>query len=230
MGTDSSLIVRSRVPSHSIRLVVYDLDGTLVNSAEIVQKILNDIRFELGKEMLGRSAFIPWISLGGEDLIRNALGIPEIDVNKYLQEFRLRYFSLPTPQESIYEGVIDCLDYLKQENYYLAICTNKPRKLAEKVLNETGLSRFFGYINAGGDLPIKKPHEQNIIQCLEYFGVQNSQAIMVGDSTVDQELASNASISFVHYEHGYNDGVRKDLAALVLSKHVDLIEFLQINR
>ena len=76
----------------------------------------------------------------------------------------------------------------------------------------------------------KKPHEQNIIQCLDYFGVKNSQAIMVGDSTVDQELARNASISFVHYEHGYDDGVRKDLATLVLSKHVDLIKFLQINK
>jgi phosphoglycolate phosphatase len=212
------------------RLIVYDLDGTLVDSAEIVQNILNDIRRELGKEMLDRGAFIPWVSLGGEDLIRNALGVSEIDVNKYLQEFRLRYFNLPTPQESIYEGALDCLDYLKQENYYLAICTNKPRKLAEKVLNETGLSGFFGYLNAGGDLTTKKPHEQNIIQCLDYFGVQNSQAIMVGDSTVDQELARNASISFVHYVHGYDDGVRKDLATLVLSKHVDLIKFLQINK
>ncbi len=216
--------------NNSIRLIVYDLDGTLVDSADLVQKILNDIRLELGKEILDRSAFIPWISLGGEDLIRTALSIPEKDVNKYLQEFRSRYLSLPTPKESIYEGVIDCLDYLIQENYYLAICTNKPRKLAEKVLNETRLSRFFGYINAGGDLPIKKPHEQNIIQCLDYFGVQNSEAIMVGDSTVDQELASNASILFVHYEYGYNDGVKKDLAALVLSKHLDLIEFLQIHK
>ena len=215
---------------HSINLIVYDLDGTLVDSADMVQKILNDIRLELGKPILNKSAFMPWISLGGEDLIRNALGIPEVDVNKYLQEFRLRYFSLPTPQESIYEGVLDCLDYLKQEDYYLAICTNKPRKLAEKVLNETGLSCFFKYLNAGGDLPTKKPHEQNIIQCLDHFGIENSQAVMVGDSSVDQEMAKNASVAFVHYQHGYDDGVRKDLATLVLGKHLDLIEFLQKNR
>ena len=212
-----------------IRLIVYDLDGTLVDSAEIVQKILNDLRLELGKEMLDRSAFMPWISLGGEDLIRSALGISEKNINKYLQEFRLRYLNLPTPQEAVYKGVVDSLNYLRKENYYLAICTNKPRNLAEKVLDETGLSHFFNYLNAGGDLPTKKPHAQNIIQCLNYFGVQNSQAIMVGDSTVDQQLASNTLVAFVFYEHGYNDGVRADLASLVLSKHSDLIDFLEIN-
>ena len=213
------------MPNLETRLVIYDLDGTLVDSAEVVRKILNELRTELSLDHLSKEAILPWISLGGEDLISNALNIPATDVTKYLQEFRARYFDLPTPVDSIYDGVYECLDFFEQERIITTICTNKPRRLAEKVLNETGLSRYFEFFNAGGDLSTKKPHQNNLISCLDYYGVKACETILVGDSTVDQQLASNAAVKFAFYPHGYDDGVNRNLADILLSSHTDFINY-----
>jgi len=218
-----------RVDRSSKSLIIYDLDGTLVDSVEVVQLILNGLREELGLLPLKRVDFFPWISLGGEDLIKNSLELYEHkDVLHFLNMFRSRYFDLPTPQETIFDGVFDCLKYLRDHKYRLAICTNKPRRLAEKVLRETGLNIFFDFINAGGDLPSKKPSKENAQVCLDYFGATAQTALMVGDSSVDQQLAKAIGIPFVFYRHGYDDGISKDSIEYELKHHSDLIQFLDI--
>jgi phosphoglycolate phosphatase len=210
----------------SKKLIIYDLDGTLVDSASVVSCILNDMRCELGHERLLKESYYPWISLGGEDLIKNALKIADDEVANYLRVFRDRYFSQPTPINSINEGVAESLETLQLLNFSLAICTNKPRHLANKVLAETGLGRYFGFINAGGDLPNKKPHPSNILLCMDFFGLKADQVLYVGDSLVDQKLADSVGVPFVLYEGGYDDGVVADLAFARIKKHPELINIL----
>jgi len=210
----------------SNRVVVFDLDGTLIDSAAIVSEILNDIRSELGKKKLTNESFYPWISLGGEDLIKNALDITDDVVTDYLLEFRDRYLNLPTPLNSIYEDVFYCLNSLKSMDIFLAICTNKPRKLVDKVLAETNLIKYFDCINAGGDLPYKKPHPSNLIFCKDYYGVEFKDMIYVGDSLVDQTLANSVGVPFIFYEGGYDDGVKLDLVSGKIKKHSELINLL----
>lgn len=211
-------------------LIIYDLDGTLVDSIEVIKLILNGLREELGLPPLKRVDFFPWISLGGEDLIKSALELDKHeDVLFFLNVFRSRYYNLPTPNETIFDGVFDCLRYLRAQNYRLAICTNKPRGLAEKVLKETGLNPFFDFINAGGDFPSKKPSKENAQACLDYFGATAQTSLLVGDSSVDQQLAKAVNIPFVFYQHGYDDGVSKDSIEYELKHHSDLINFLSIK-
>lgn len=213
----------------SKHLIIYDLDGTLVDSLEVVQLILNELRQGLGLLPLQRADFFPWISLGGEDLISNALELDEADeILRFLNIFRARYYELPTPGGTIFDGVFVCLEYLRTKGYQLAICTNKPRRLAEKILNETDLNIFFEFINAGGDLPTKKPSKNNAQVCLDYFGVTAQAALIVGDSSVDQELAKAVDVPFVFYTHGYDDGVNKESIEYELEHHSDLIQFLNI--
>lgn len=216
------------MPIKQKELVIYDLDGTLVDSAEVVYQILNEIRFELNQEPLVRGNLVHWISLGGEELIKHALDIPDADIGLYLNKFRERYYDMPTPDNIVYPVVIDCLESLKSSGIKLAICTNKPRKLAEKVLKETGLLVFFDFVNAGGDLPTKKPSSDNINVCLNYFNTKSNQAILIGDSTVDQQLAANACVQFGFYAPGYNDGVNEENAHIVLNRHIDLLDYLKI--
>jgi phosphoglycolate phosphatase len=188
-------------------LLVFDLDGTLVNSGELVAQLLNALRQELGKPALSISDFVPWLSLGGLDLISNGLGVSIAESQELLIEFRRRYRETPTPLSSVFDGVHEALEVLGETGHILSLCTNKPRPLAEKVLEETGLVRHFASICAGGDLATLKPDIRNIRFCLDLHPLHASNAVMIGDSCVDQRLAAVGQIPFFWFDNGHDDGV-----------------------
>lgn len=209
------------------RLAVFDLDGTLVDSAQVVSKILNELRQGMGKKVRDVDYFIPWISLGGEDLVANGLDIDPKDAEKHLQEFRARYAALPTPKGSVYPEVEELLIELNALDVKLCICTNKPRGLAEKVLAETGLQKYFKFMSAGGDLESKKPHPRNLEVCISNFGEQTEAAVLIGDSLVDQKIAGSIGVDFAYFEAGYNDGVDVEQVVFSFKKHSELIKLFK---
>jgi phosphoglycolate phosphatase len=192
------------------KTVVFDLDGTLVDSASIVSEILNSMRKELSLSPVPAEMFLPWISLGGDVLVSRALEMQVNYVGPYTKIFRERYFDLPTPLESIYPGVFEALEFLSSNDVTINLCTNKPRRLAEKVLAETSLHSFFSFVCAGGDLATAKPNPENLMICLRQSNVGLGGCYFVGDSSVDQITAENANVKFIFYKNGYDDGVDKD--------------------
>lgn len=206
------------------RLAVFDLDGTLVDSAKVVASILNELRQEIGKDAKAIDHFIPWLSLGGEELVANGLEIAPKDAEQYLKEFRERYALLPTPKDSIYPGVEKLLVHLYALDVKMCICTNKPRNLAEKVLEETGLQKYFKFMCAGGDLETKKPHHRNLEVCIANFEVPPEAAVLIGDSLVDQKVAGSLGVDFAFFEAGYDDGVDAKSIVFSFKKHLELIE------
>ena len=211
-----------------VKLIVYDLDGTLIDSAKIVAEVLNQMRTESGLQHLAIKRLVPWLSMGGEDLVANALEIPVDDIQPHLLEFRKRYSELSTPDDSLYPGIKEALNDLSSLGYRLAICTNKPRRLAEKVLKETQLHSFFAYLNAGGDLLHKKPHPENLLSCLSYFGLSSQDAMLVGDSTVDQALAMAAKVAFIQYLPGYDDGIELSNPQMKIDHHGELKNLISV--
>lgn len=206
--------------------MAFDLDGTLVDSAKIVSSILNDLRSELGKPRIDVNSYVPWLSLGGIDLVANGLGVDRERSKLYLDEFRRRYASLSTPLDSVYEGVEVLLNHLVGQKKHLCVCTNKPRNLAEKVLHDTGLYQYFTFMCAGGDLHTQKPCPENLDICIKHFGVSYDETILVGDSQVDQTLAATLGVDFACFTHGYNDGIDESRAPFSFSKHIELRNFL----
>lgn len=207
-------------------LIIYDLDGTLIDSAAIVSFILNEMRSELGKSRLEPQDLMPWLSLGGDDLIFHGLDISRNQVGPYLEEFRNRYYQLPTPKDSVYGGVKEVLCKLMSENIKLAICTNKPRKLAEKVLREVDLLDKFSFISAGGDLITKKPDPRNLEICLENLAEEARHTYLVGDSSIDQQISKLVGVSFIHYAPGYNDGINADEVEFKINHHSEIFNFI----
>lgn len=205
-------------------LVVFDLDGTLVDSGQVVALILNQLRQEMGKEAKGIDFFMPWLSLGGEELVSNGLGLNVKDVLPYLKDFRLRYSQLPTPLDSVYGGVRQLLDFFTIRNIKLCVCTNKPRVLAEKVLKETALDKYFQYMCAGGDLKTKKPSPENLEVCLDYFKEDPRNVLLIGDSRVDQMLADSLDVDFVYFRGGYDDGVVEADVSFSFDNHLEVIK------
>ena len=208
--------------------VIYDLDGTLVDSAPVVAAVLNKLRRKIGLPALPQKSYYRWISMGGLELVGNALNVPPNRSEVYLSEFRAMYLDEPVPMNSLYPGVHDVLQLLKNSEIKLGICTNKPRKLAEKVLKDTGITQFFDHVVAGDDLPTKKPHIDNVNASLKALGAAPRRTLFVGDSTVDQRSAENAGIAFAFFSLGYDDGVNQTRTAFNFDEHSDLI--MQLNK
>ena len=191
------------MPEH----LIFDLDGTLVDSASVIAFVLNEMRFESSLPPLESLQFAKWISLGADLLVSNALELEHSAVEKPLADFRHRYAQLPTPVDSVYPGVHGVLRRVSGLGVRLSVCTNKPRRLAEKVLLETGLSEFFPFVCAGGDLASPKPDPANLFACVTYFKTPISRTYLVGDSRTDQVCAKNADMGFIFHSKGYDDGV-----------------------
>lgn len=181
------------------KLIVFDLDGTLINSSAHILNLLNQIRDRLNKPRLELGEVGALLSLGGEKIITGALGVSESDVPKHLRDFRELYLNQPTPVNSLFPQVRELLDYLSGENMLLSICTNKNRALVNKVLEELSLTHYFSSVCADGDLPTKKPNPSNLQYCLDACRINPEDALMVGDSKVDQELALACGVPFAWF-------------------------------
>ncbi len=210
-------------------LLIFDLDGTLIDSGGLVSQLLNELREEQGKPPLPMSYFAPWLSLGGIEMVSNGLGVSKLMAEEFLVEFRRRYLERPTPLNSVFAGVHETLDLLRGRGHLMSLCTNKPRPLAEKVLRETGLIRYFASVCAGGDLPTAKPNVQNIRYCLDRHPAHASKAVIIGDSCVDQRLAAAADLPFVWFDSGQGGDVDKSAVAHVFEEYINLPEIVLKN-
>ena len=205
---------------NSKNLVTFDLDGTLIDSAELVLHILNLQRANMQKELLDKKKLIPWISLGGEDLISNALDVSKKDCKRYLNEFREIYLNLKTPESLLFPGVVRFLDILVRNNIIITLCTNKPRRLVQNSLRDTSLKKYFDFFVAGDDLNSKKPDIQNLLKCMNYYGVSKEKTLFIGDSKIDQQLANKCEVDFWFFSSGYNDGVDLSLANFTFDSYL----------
>ena len=208
---------------HPLKGVIFDLDGTLIDSAPMVAGILNALRMEMGLAPLDAAAFVPWISLGGEQLIANALNTCEESTKQHLIEFRRRYATLSTPMECIYPKIDLVLTSLKNQGIALGIVTNKPRQLVDNVMQQTWLGSFFDHrhVIAGDDLPTRKPNPANLLTGISRFPLSTENAILVGDSTVDQHMARLAKVRFCFFSSGYDDGVLREEAHSIFADYDD---------
>jgi phosphoglycolate phosphatase len=191
----------------SIDTVLFDLDGTLLDSAPLVGRILNGMRESQRLAPLSLNSYRQWISLGAADLVGNAMEAEARSVATLVQEFRRRYLELPTPMNTLFPGVTETVAALAASGIRLGICSNKPEHLCRKVLLETGMSDYFGSVVGGDTVSQPKPHRQPLDHALKVLGATAPSAILVGDSTVDQRAAHAAQLPFVFFTGGYDDGV-----------------------
>jgi phosphoglycolate phosphatase len=132
--------------SKNIKAIVFDLDGTLINSSLTVLDILNQIRRKyLNKKKINLKKISKFLSIGGKILIKKTLQIKkEKEIISYLKIFRHIYLSKKFNTQDIFPNVINFLKRLKKKNIKIIICTNKNSKLVKKIVNE---SPFRKYVN-----------------------------------------------------------------------------------
>lgn len=184
--------------------IVFDLDGTLIDSAVVCAEILNEMLADRGcQHLLCTANVIPFMSSGGALMVSNLLAgygrIPEED----LVEFRSRYAAKPTPPESLFEGVRGGLGRLCEQGFTLAICSNKPQPLCEKIVEELELRPFIEVVIGTAQDRSLKPDPQLMHITLSQLGASANQVLLVGDSAQDYALAKASGVDFRLVSYGY---------------------------
>ncbi len=202
-------------------LFIFDLDGTLVDSAPTVLGIINKLRCQRQLPSIFLNDVYPHLSTGGSQLIEKFV-IAADSVEKKLEHFRTLYKEHTLEGELLYPGVIEFVRTLKQAGCRLAICSNKPTYLVDKVLRHHGLSAKFDMVIGSSDVIVSKPDPEGLRKILNYFEQSPSRTVMIGDSKSDQQAAARAGVAFYHHKQGYDDGVVSETAVRQFDHYSDL--------
>ncbi len=190
--------------------VVFDLDGTLVDTAPDLMAGLNHVLAVDGIEPVHYEDMTFLVGQGARAMIERGFklrGRPLRDERlAELLDIFIRHYLDGMPGESLpYAGVVQSLEALKAEGFRLAVCTNKLEKLALPLLGGLKLDSYFDAIAGGDTFPARKPDAAHILKTIERAGGDAASSIMVGDSVNDILAAQNAGIPSVAVPFGYSD-------------------------
>ncbi len=179
----------------SMKLVIFDLDGTLIDSAEDIAHSVNEVRTLLALEPLPLDEIESYIGNGVRRLLDLALEgcgpeARERAHSVYLPIYRRRLLDNTKP----YPGVLAALEQLDVPGHSLAVLTNKPVRESVQILEGLGMHRYFAPVYGGDSFPRKKPDPTGVNHIIEEAGAQRSKTLFVGDSSVDFETARNAGV------------------------------------
>jgi len=195
---------------------VFDLDGTLIDSAPLCAEILNAMLIDRGAAgRVSAAQTRRYVSLGGPALVETLLGEARGDVQADLREFRRRYAAMPTPPSSLYPGVRSGLEALAARGVVLALHSNKPQGLCEKVIGELELGHLFSAIVGAGAGLAAKPDPAGFDRALELSGGVRGRSCYIGDSELDHEVARRAGVRLVMATYGYGERGRDWPGALL---------------
>ncbi|MBC6439352.1 MAG: HAD-IA family hydrolase [Rhodospirillales bacterium] len=191
---------------HRFQAVVFDLDGTLIDSAPDIADALNMVMAELGRVGFTDRMIREMVGTGWTGLIDRALdqtgGMPEQGVDWFNERFRHHYVPRSTRLSSVYPTVRETIETLHGDGVALGICTNKRQVATDIVVREFGLLPFMGAV-VGGDTGVMKPDPRHIGVVLERLGVEPADAIMIGDSRADLDAAKGLDMPCVLVRYGY---------------------------
>jgi len=181
------------LPRAPVRCVVFDLDGTLIDSRLDIARATNHALTQLGRPALPVERVASFVGDGAAALLARAAGVPEDDelVRELLPVFLDFYTAHPVAHTTLMPGALDALDQLAPE-FSLCLCTNKPRRTTDAVLAGLGLTHHFAVVLAGGDLAKKKPDPAPLLHIAERLGLAPSALAMVGDGPQDIEAGRAA--------------------------------------
>lgn len=187
----------------ALSTILFDLDGTLVDTVRTTAAAFSEIRRRRGLAPIEHELIKPYVSRGGVELTRYALGEGLVDADADLQLFRQILAEIGPCHDEIYSGVIDALRALTEKGIVLGIVTNKPQGLSQQLLNGLKLSHYFALVVGGDMAPRKKPDPSHIQVALDKLEVSATNAIFIGDSEIDAEAAERSGLPFVHFSRGY---------------------------
>lgn len=192
--------------------VLFDLDGTLLNTIPDLTDAVNAMRMEMHLRPLRQDVVATYVGKGSEVLVRRALSD---DVDETIEQRRLAeamalfyqyYHAVNGDKTVIYEGVLDGLKSFRETGARMAVVTNKPGEFTEPLLVRTGLAGFFEHAVSGDTCARKKPDPMPLEHACRLLGGNPQDTLVVGDSRNDVQAARAAGMAVVAVPYGYNEG------------------------
>tara|TARA_R110002020_G_scaffold309301_1_gene525024 strand:- start:159277 stop:159957 length:681 start_codon:yes stop_codon:yes gene_type:complete len=212
--------------------IVFDLDGTLVNTAPDLLNALNHVLVEAGLKPVDLSTINTMIGHGAKAMIIKGMAAqgaePDADRMDVLFDQFLAYYDENIAVGSRpFENALEALQALTDEGAILAVCTNKRQHSTDRLLDALQISEKFSAIVGADSVPDRKPHGDHILLTVDRAGGKRSRAIMVGDSRTDERAARNAGLPFVFVPFGYETETVDQIAPdVVVSNYSELVPAL----
>jgi phosphoglycolate phosphatase len=212
--------------------IVFDLDGTLVNTAPDLLEALNHVLIEAGLQPVGLQTIATMIGHGAKAMIIKGMAAQGVEPESHrmdglFNQFLAYYEANIAVGSRPFENTIAALDALAAAGARLAVCTNKRQSSTDRLLEALGLSDRFAAIVGADSVPDRKPHGDHILLTVDRAGGDRSRAIMVGDSRTDERAARNAGLPFIFVPFGYETETQEEIDAdAVVSNYSDLVPVL----
>ena len=211
-----------------IYTILFDLDGTIVNTAPDLMAAHNHVMKKYGyaqkklediKSLAGKGAWIMMQRSFKEE-------IKDEKVKKEMTKEFIDFYSKNIDKASVpIKGTIDFLGWAKSKNISMAVCTNKQERLASDLLKKLDMYKYFEYVAGSDTFAFNKPDPRHLTDVVEIIGGDLKKTIMVGDSEVDAMSAHNAKLPFVLVKDGYTEKTEKEI------KHDELIsDFVNFDK
>jgi phosphoglycolate phosphatase len=218
-----------------VKMVMVDLDGTLIDTAPDLAAAANRMLEELGRPAHDPKLVATWIGNGVPRLVKRALtgsmdGEPDAALfERALAAFDRHYGAHVSDLSMPYPGVLTGLEHLSNRGYALACITNKAERFTTPLLRNLKLDGFFQLVLSGDTLPKQKPDPLPLRHACEFFDITPDHGVLVGDSINDVQAARAAGMPVICVPYGYNHGhdIRDAHPDAVIAMLADLPELLR---
>lgn len=210
-------------------LLIFDLDGTLIDSKLDLAHAVNAARTHLGLAPIENEVVYSYVGNGAPVLIRRALGpaASEEECRRALDFFLAYYREHMLENTRLYPGVRETLDRFLEQKIVMAVLTNKPVRFSQDLVAGLGVGGHFVKVYGGNSFEHKKPHPIGVERLLEETGAAKDQTMVVGDSAVDVQTARNAGIRVCGVTYGFQpEGFRDNPPDILVESMPDLADML----
>jgi phosphoglycolate phosphatase len=193
-------------------LLIFDLDGTLIDSRLDLAHAVNATRAHMGMTELEFERVYSYVGNGAPVLIRRALGeqATELEVEEALEFFLEYYREHALDYTRLYPGVKESLERLEAAGKHMAVLTNKPVRMSHAIVEGLGVAGHFFQVYGGNSFDFKKPHPIGVETLMREAGMDRERTVMVGDSAVDVNTAINAGVRSCGVTYGFQPETLKD--------------------
>ena len=219
----------------AVKMVMIDLDGTLIDTVPDLATAANRMLADLGRAVWDEAHYRAWIGNGVPRFVKRALtGEMQAEPDSKLFEralvlFRRHYGAAVSDLSRPYPGVVEALERLKAQGFSLACITNKAEAFTLPLLRNLDLYQYFQLVLSGDSLPKQKPDPLPLRYACGHFGIDTAHGVLVGDSSNDVHAARLAGMPVICVTYGYNHGhdIRQSLPDAVVDSLTDVLQYLR---
>ena len=222
-------------PASPRPIIVFDLDGTLIDTAPDLIDSLNHALSGEGFSAIDQAQIGAHVGRGGRAMIERVFALsqrrfdPEM-VERHHEVFVEHYAAGIPGRSRPYPGVLEAIERARETGFAFAICTNKPEAMAVSLITRLGLAPLFGAICGADTFAFRKPDPRHLMETIARAGGDPERALMVGDSRTDIDTAKAAGIPVVAVDFGYTDRHVRDFEPSAVISHYDELTLDLIGR